>query len=352
MEPRSGQIKVYPIASGKYESIYVKEGDAVNAGDLLAMVNTSPNDSIGGEVAQHLLALADQAESEIRATIKIQKQSYEVETTRIRQEIDNAQHLLGLMANEHNLLHDRIESNDRIFLSKQTLFQKHVISEQDFAQAQDQRFALLAQGSAFDIQVQQQREKLQAFEAQLLQLPITQEQALLELNEKLLDVEQQKVEISGGSRTTLVAPSQGVVTAVSAIAGGKASLANPLLSIVPENEDLVAVLYVESTAISSIEKGQEVRVVFDAFPFATYGDYVAHVSFVSQNSVDPRELMLPADIVNSTFVVKADLEQQYVTTDKTIPLQAGLGFSAQIVVSQQTLLELVLSPLNSLRRRL
>ena len=54
------------------------------------------------------------------------------------------------------------------------------------------------------------------------------------------------------------------------------------MEIIPEDSVLEADLFVPARAIGFIEPGQDVRILYDAFPYQHFGSYHGHVTNVSQ----------------------------------------------------------------------
>lgn len=112
----------------------------------------------------------------------------------------------------------------------------------------------------------------------------------------------------------------------------------PLLKIVPEDQKLIAEVFVTNKDIGFIEKGKNVDVRIDTYPFSEFGDIDGKVILVGSDA-------LPPDQINQyyRFPVKIQLEKQYLPFNKRkIPLQSGMSISVNIKVNEnRTVLSLL-----------
>jgi membrane fusion protein len=127
----------------------------------------------------------------------------------------------------------------------------------------------------------------------------------------------------------------------------------PILTIVPEDSSLYAVLLVPTRAFGFIRPGQETRMRYDAFPYQRFGLYKGEVTQYSTSVLLPNEVSTPVPVNEPVYQVHVRLDSQAVKAyGAEVPLQSGMLLSADIVLEQRSLLNWLFEPILSLRGRL
>ena len=151
--------------------------------------------------------------------------------------------------------------------------------------------------------------------------------------------------------TQLVAPVDGIVQqlAIHSV-GGVVTSAQPLMVVVPEQADVIAEISVANLDIGFVNAGQAAAVKLETFPYTRYGTVSAEVSVVSADAVtdDKRGSFYPA-------VLK--LSQNSMDIDgKRVPISPGMNITAEIKTGHRRIIDFLLSPVQragteSLRER-
>jgi membrane fusion protein len=71
--------------------------------------------------------------------------------------------------------------------------------------------------------------------------------------------------------------------------GQRLDPAKPVLALLKDGSELQAELYVPSRAIGFVKPGQQVRLMYDAFPYQHFGTFGGTVESVSQVMLMPQE---------------------------------------------------------------
>ena len=120
----------------------------------------------------------------------------------------------------------------------------------------------------------------------------------------------------------------------------------------PEGSVLEAELFVPSRAIGFIDEGQEVRLLFDAFPYQRFGSFPAEIKAVSGAIMAPEESGAPFPLNEATYRVLARLdEQSLLIADSSVALQSGMKLTANIVLERRSFMDWLLEPLRAVARR-
>mgnify|MGYP006198678367 CR=1 FL=1 len=127
----------------------------------------------------------------------------------------------------------------------------------------------------------------------------------------------------------------------------------PLLTIMPEQAELLAVLLVPTRAYGFVQPGQQARLRFDAFPYQRFGSYQGQVIKTAQAIVLPNEVDMPVAVQEPVYRVEVQLESQQIRAfNNNVPLQSGMLLSADIVLEQRSLMAWLFEPILSLKGRL
>jgi hemolysin D len=111
------------------------------------------------------------------------------------------------------------------------------------------------------------------------------------------------------------------------------------LKIVPENEKLIAEVWVSNQDIGFLRKNQSVTVKVDTFDFTRYGWIEGKLLIISSDAIEDKDLGL---------VYKAVIElskNHLIIDEQPVNLEPGMSISAEIITGQRTLLSYLLSPM-------
>jgi HlyD family secretion protein len=141
----------------------------------------------------------------------------------------------------------------------------------------------------------------------------------------------------------LRAPSSGTVFDLEARAGTVAQVGQPLLKVVP-NDALRARVYVPSSAIGFIHAGQRANLSLDTFPATDYGRLEATVQRIGSDALTPEEQQktLGTQATGLFFPAVLSLSRQTLQAGrKQIPLQPGMGLTADIHLRQRRMISVL-----------
>jgi hemolysin D len=154
----------------------------------------------------------------------------------------------------------------------------------------------------------------------------------------------------------LKAPQDGIVKDLAThTIGTVVSTGTVLLSIVPENEPLVAEVFIRNDDVGFVKEQQAVKIKLAAYPFQKYGlldGRVLHLwpDATDQNGANPsadRGAPQPSQTDPVTgFKALVSLDKQTLSTaDESLNLVAGMQIIAEIREGRRTVLQYLLSPI-------
>ncbi len=337
--PDKGLIKISSPQGGVITSSFVHDGQEVQAGDKLYEV------SLERSSAEH---------AQTQAVMLLQLRSQEGSLQRERDQI------LELAAASEQALQTRIRQTeaelhtrqDRADAAEQTLHRYKELQKKKFVS---------------ELQVAQQRNEwlenkanLQALQRDLQtlkdQLPTDQLNAQNkkeQIERELVSIAQQITQFEASRSLVLRAPSDGVVTAITALPGQQVIANATLLTLVPRDATLEAHLLVPTRAIGFIKPGEKVLLRYQAFPFERFGHQEGTVREVARTLLTPAELPPEIPSHEPAYRITVALEHQTINAfGKEAPLQAGMLLEADVLLDKRRLYEWVLEPLYSVTGRL
>ena len=344
--------KVVAIRPGVVSALVVEEGTRVEAGQRLAVVQVEQADESGRSAiaeslsaieVQRVLAEQQQALAGARATgerariaatlqgVRQQRDSVTAQLTLQRELIRSAQDTL-----------DRIEKvAARGFVSKVELERRR----QAMLITRQEESRLIQQLDGLNAQEGQARAELASVGADMGAAVSTAKSGIESLA-------QQRAQLGSERAYTIVAPTSGRVTALQASVGRTVDANVPLMVIVPEGTKLHADVYAPTRAIGFVKPGQEVRLLYDAFPYQRFGSHTGRITRISRIVIDPRELNVPMKIEEAVYRIEVEpLEQRVSAFGEDLPLQPGMTLSANLVLDRRSFGDWLLEPLNAVLKR-
>jgi len=351
--PSKGLVKIQSSQFGTLEALYAREGDIIREGQLLANILVSPSGRDGRSIAQLSLEALSRQQTALGTQVALEENQLEAE--------------LG------QLLSEKAETELRIVsLGKQILLQKQITASAAMAYTDVQE--ILKKGYISKVESerrrqtwlsQQAQEQLKAQElsevkARLEQLAIRQEQLPNESKQRLSRLQAQQSELDtrqaefeGRRAYTISSPVNGRVVSIhSSSIGRTVQAGQPLLAIMPEGSTLEAELFVPSRAAGFVEEGQEVRILYDAFPYQRFGSFPAKITQVAGTILAPNEAQAPFDLKEPVYRVTAVMEKNKILArGREIALQSGMTLQANIVLERRSFLDWLLEPLRAVGGR-
>lgn len=392
--PQGDAYKVHPVVSGKIAQVYVKEGQTVKAGQVIAELdNELARNRVEALRQEHrsyekerlqIDALIDKTrlEAETRSTIttaeiraqeatiaqaqaKLQGQDTTILQTQER--ATTSQMLLAQLQADADSQKERIErlrflveqgalAREQLYQAEQhfgdrqrTITQQTGDIQQALAESQKMRSDLeqvvaearrlraqlaqkYAEGKTAQIQAQQTIQNLLVQRTQLV--------AKQQHNEKL--IQQANAEMN---QLLLKAPIDGTVTTLNIRNRGEViQTGQTVTEIAPKTAPLVLMAALPTREAGFVQVGDKVQVKFDAYPYQDYGIVEGQVVKLSPDvKVDER--------LGAVYRVEVVLDRHTVgNAAQTAKLKAGQTATAEIIVRRRTIAEMLLDPIRQLQK--
>lgn len=363
VSPTGGIVKVQANDEGYAEKVFVTEGQKILSGEPLYEIKTERYDEFGQGVKKRIVTAIEN-----QITLLNERRNKEIEKSQHQlQVIDYDQVRLSEEASILEVVVDLSEQELKLAQSlvdkQQVLVNKQFISKIEF---QRQRLELIT----LKTKVQTQRLSLQRLLREKAKLKETKETlqleldiALQEIDRQLQQIDQSKIEYFYQTDTQVVSPVDGVVASIFVKEGHSVNKGQPLLVVIPKGEEPAIVeLYASSRSIGFLQKGQGVRLRFDAFPYEKFGVQQGVISSISKSAVSAE--MLPNSPLIQSQLSRANggmgLYQVRVKLDKpTITVYGeeqlfvpGMTLTADIELDTRKVYEWLLEPLYTIQGRI
>lgn len=360
---------IQPLNAGVVQQIHVREGQKVQAGDVLLTLDGT----IAEADLQRLTLQLNSVKQDITRTEllqqRLQHQPGEADTTDITALSQPQQQALNSSWQEYQakqlsvqrqidkldaevattkLNIGRIEKTLPLITeqadSVQQLLAKSLASRSQYLELELNRInqaeslsieqAKLQQLAAAINEAKQQQQVLQAeFQRQLSDALNQYHRDASTLAQELIKAQ------STNAQQQLLAPVDGTVEQlVLTTIGGVVTPAQELMRIVPLDQQLVAEAWLLNKDIGFVEVGQVAEIKLESFEFTKYGVIDGIISDISTDAVE-------MEGVGLVFPLKVTLKQHSIKAgNKTVPLGSGMAVTVEVKTGQRRIIEFLLSP--------
>lgn len=356
LEPPAGVVRLYPEASGQIKQILVKEGDKVQAGQPLIIINGDRILADGGNLENRLLEEYESQRNLLTEQIERADLSQQDREKSLQRQAESIRHNLSLMDEQlttldarHTLIKNQLERY------RPKIEQGH-ISRLEYDQVLSQELSVRSDRQALLREIGNQKDLLSQRLTDLQLLPKDSANSLDQLQSRLSELAQQIAQLQGQRAHIVTATRAGVVNNLQAREGQFVSSTNPmpLLTLADNNSPLVAHLLVPVRSAGFVAPGQRLDIRYDAFPYQKFGLYQGVIESVAKTALLPGELPnTPVKLQEPVYRIEARLDEQGVSAyGQAIPLRSGMTLTADVELAERSLWQWLLEPIYSLKGRL
>jgi membrane fusion protein len=350
LTPTAGTAKIFAAQQGTIKEIYVREGEQVQEGQPLLTVETSQIAANGYDVNATILKTLNSQRDLLTRQIAAEEERTNSERERLSTVIEGLRIEISKIQAQIKTQDERIRVTQELVMSAVGLRAKGYMSDVEF---KGRQVAVLEQKQNLDSLNQQlaaRENQLTESQYSLEQLPTVMAGKIQSLRGELATTEQRITEINGHRAYVVRSPAAGRVSTLQATVGQFADPHRLQMEIIPINSVLQAQLFVPARAIGFIEPGEEVRILYDAFPYQQFGSYRGRVTNVSQTILTGNDAFGPVTLKEPAYRVTATLDRpDIIAYGKQIPLQADMLLRADIILEKRSILRWLLDPLLSVR---
>ena len=360
MLPPTGLVVAAADQSGIVASISAKEGQNVTAGERLFTLDVESWSEAGPTGRQSLDSLLAEKEL-LTARRALLSSDAPVELASFQDELaalEKQQTMLNEQVGRDNAslpLVERAMSEMRTAISThlvtESQFQSQLYTYVQFMNTHSQTLRTLIETGG---QISDLRYKIDRHHTKV-------DEDLNDLDVRLADIRRQIAQAQEQSGTVINTRVSGTVDGIRASIGQRVVAGQPLASILPDNAELQAELYVDSRAIGFVQSGQHVLLKYAAYPFQRFGLYYGTVVEVTKAPLPERNGFVPRDNADSeansasprpqgdVYRIRVRPDRPYVMAyGQQERLTPGMAVEAEIAIDRRRLYQWLLDPVFSM----
>lgn len=355
--PVSGLARVYAPDTGFITDKKVSDGDLVREGDELLTLSM-PRYNGQGDIRAELVREAETKKKMLLQEIEQKKNLQKGEAKTLKDSIHKLQTQLSDVKSQQSGQKKRVALAKQIIDKYRPLMKQGFISEQQMIGYENDYLDQVSQLNALKREEASILRELNSQQQSLADLPEKQKSELSQLNRTVSEVTQEELNLDLQQEQTIRASRSGYVSTSNVEVGQQVEPSTLLLSIVPGNTELIANLYVPSSAIGFIKPNDEVVLRYQAYPYEKFGHAKGKIISVAKTALGKQELASLGSIFSDqtqarsnepVYLVKVKLEKQTIKVyGEERPLQIGMVAEADILHERKKLYEWVLDPLYSI----
>ncbi|WP_410015790.1 HlyD family secretion protein [Sodalis sp. C49] len=343
--PVSGRVIYTPSAAevifnqdGVISRIEVLRGDMVKKGDIIATLSRDVA-YVGGGINQSLLDAAQ------RQIVELQKR--EVDRHReIKGERQRLCEKISIKEKEITAIKAAIdfESGRSIRLNERMssylqLLQKGITTVQEKNERENEYHNSIAQLHRYRINITRvQGERIQLLD-ELAHSVAREKQAITDMRQQLVTLQQQVINASVGIESYIVAPIDGIVASLNILEGQRINTGTIAAVLVPENAKPYVEMWLPPSALPEVKTGQQVMMRVESLPWERFGKVPGSVADISAS---------PEALTGSNRRFRLLI----VPDTKIQVLPAGVEVHADILTTRRRIWAWIFLPINKIIKRI
>lgn len=337
--PTSREQIIQSLDSGVLSELLVHEGDSVNKDDVLLRIDSARSGAVYREAREKylgLLALSSRLKAEAYNIALHFPKELDAEKDLIRQETQAYEARRRALQESLRALDISISATMRELALTAPMVEKGVMSEVELLRLRRQQSELLGQRA--------ERQNRYITDAN---------NELVRVNNELSQTkENASAREDAYLRTTLTSPMKGVVKNIQiTTVGGVIQAGQPIMEIVPTDDEMLVEAYVKPAEVAFLKVGQAAVVKLTAYDFNKYGGLDGVIEFISPDTLrneKDRRPGVPAELQEGLYRIMVRIKNAgQVRHGQALNPTPGMTASVEIRTGQKTVLEYIFRPLQS-----
>ena len=350
LTPTFGTAKIFVPQQGIIKEVQVNEGQDVAEGEPLLTIVTSQITSNGDDVNATVLAVLTQQRDVVERQIAAEERRTASEHDRLASTIKGIEGETAQLEDQRTIQNERLQLSESFVSTGATLIAKGALPAIELKRREQAALEQRQHLASLDQQITVRRTQLADARHTLEQLPIVAAERVRVLRGDLSWIEQRVAEVDGRRAYVIKAPTSGRVSALHASIGQVADPRHMQLEIIPLDSTLQAQLFFPTRAFGFVRPGQQVRILYDAFPYQKFGTYRGSVTKVSQTILTSNDATGPITLKEPAYRVTVAPERPDIDAyGLKMPLQPGMLLKADVILEQRSLMRWLLDPVFSAR---
>ena len=350
LAPTFGTATIFVPQQGFVKDIRVKEGQEVAEGDPLLTVVTSQINANGDDVNSTVLAVLAQQRNVIERQVAAEERRTASERDRLASTIKGIEGEIDQLEDQRNIQNERLKLSESFVATGAKLVASGALAAIELKRREQGALEQKQNVVTLDQQITARRTQLTDARHTLEQLPAVVAERVRVLRNDLSSIEQRVAEVNGRQAYVIKAPTSGRVSTLQATVGQIADPKHMQLEIIPVDAQLQAELFFPTRAFGFVRPGQQVRLLYDAFPYQKFGAYRGSVTELSHAILSGNETKGPITLKEPAYRVTVALERPDIDAyGRKMPLQPDMLLKADVILEQRSLLRWLLDPVLSAR---
>lgn len=345
LKSRAGETKIMAYQTGIVEDLYISEGDRVIKGSPLYKIKTD-RQGVDGSVNKKLISSLKNSISLIEDKISYQEELNELEINdlinlekQFKSKAVNIDEEIAIKRDYLNLL-----SSELSIISK--LMQKKQVSQTEYnakyAQVLDARLDLKTLSRTKIEYI----EKSEVAGRSIRNITVRGKSMIVEYQQSMSMLKRQLASKESDDTYIISAPNTGYVANSFLEVGHFVELENPLLVLLPDNNELVAEVYIPTSAIGQVKLGQNINLRYQAFPYQSFGVFPGTIEEISQTLIQPFQAEVEILVEAPSYRAIVILEKQNIDIENSaVKLQTGMLLDADVIGDTRSMLSWIFGPI-------
>lgn len=351
--PDQGIIRVVAREGGVLESIAVKEGALVDRGQPLAglRLTASTGDAQDASVATERNLTAEADAQEALAALSIEQS--EQKRLGILRQAASITHQIGQLDEARSRVLAQLSVSANYLERSRALASRGFVSKQRLEELQVSYLGYQREAASAQAAIEGMRAQVASLDTEAKALLNERSAIKARAAADAAQLQQRRLAAGTQNRYVITAPIAGRVAALPLQVSQVARPESTVAILIPPYSKLLAEMYVPSRAAGFIRPGQDVRVMYDSYPYEKYGVGKGTIREVSAAVLAPAEVGMPGYRGEEpVFRVRVELARTAVAADgREYPLRPGSTLKADIIIERRTLIEWLLEPLYQAKSR-
>jgi membrane fusion protein len=350
LTPTFGTAKIFVPQQGIIKQVQVNEGQDVAEGEPLLTIVTSQITANGDDVNATVLAVLTQQRDVVERQIAAEERRTASEHDRLASTIKGVEGETAQLEDQRTIQNERLQLSESFVSTGATLIAKGALPAVELKRREQAALEQRQNLASLDQQITARRTQLTDARHTLEQLPTVAAERVRVLRGDLSWIEQRIAEVDGRRAYVIKAPTSGRVSTLQASIGQVADPRHMQLEIIPLDSPLQAQLFFPTRAFGFVRPGQQVRILYDAFPYQKFGTYRGSVTNVSQTILTGNDATGPITLKEPAYRVTVAPERPDIDAyGLKMPLQPGMLLKADVILEQRSLMRWLLDPVLSAR---
>ncbi|GLQ91581.1 HlyD family secretion protein [Dyella acidisoli] len=354
--PGTGLISVDASSKGAITKLYVREGQAVSKGQLIAELTEPQSSTTLGDTHTIVSTELDKERSHLESDMAERSKEAKLQSDELIRRIALLQAQVDEISSQEVLINQKATASKEMVGRMKPLNKSGYISD---LQLQQQEAVSLDNEGQQKLLARQRLDlltQISAAKRDLEQIPLETTTRNNETSRQMAELNRTQAESEEKHRLMLHAPADGIVSALIVEPGQTLSAGQSLMTILPRGSALYAQLLVPSRAIGFIRQGDTVTLRYRAFPYQEFGQYFGRITDISRTALSAEQVSAvggPTHPDEPVYRVMVDLNEDSVQAyGRKEPLLPGMALDADVRIDRRTLLQWMFEPLYGAQRRL